>query len=93
MTLFEQARKLAEVYKASPKLEVIFLGGSVSRGWEDQFSDVELFLIWNEPPDDQDRLNPINQVEGEILNFHPYEDQEWSESFLEIRQNLKLAVF
>ncbi|MGP4081695.1 DUF4037 domain-containing protein [Pseudalkalibacillus sp. R45] len=93
MTLFEQARKIAEVYKTNPKLEMIFLGGSVSRGWEDQFSDVELFLIWNEPPEDQDRLHPINQAKGVILNFHPYEDQEWSESFLANGTKFEISSF
>ncbi|MCF6139005.1 cytoplasmic protein [Pseudalkalibacillus berkeleyi] len=93
MTLREQARKMANDYKHNPKLEVVFLGGSVSKGWEDQFSDIELFLLWKEPPLDEDRLEPINRVGGKIINFHPYEDLEWSESYIVDGTKFEISSF
>ncbi len=93
MNLLEQARKMAELYKSNPKLDVIFVGGSVSRGWDDHFSDIELFLLWDEPPEDEDRMDPIKAVDGTILDFHPYEEQEWSETYLVEGTKFEISSF
>lgn len=93
MNLQEQAGKMAEYYKGNPKLEVVFLGGSVSREWEDRFSDIELFLLWKEPPSDEDRSEPIRKADGEIISFHPYEDQEWSETYLVEGTKFEISSF
>ncbi|MCF6410828.1 cytoplasmic protein [Pseudalkalibacillus salsuginis] len=93
MNLLEQAKKMSMIYKSNPKLDVIFVGGSVSRGWDDRFSDIELFLIWDEPPDDEDRMDPIKAVNGTILDFHPYEEGEWSETYLADGTKFEISSF
>ncbi|WP_425442094.1 DUF4037 domain-containing protein [Sediminibacillus massiliensis] len=72
------------------KVEGVLLGGSVSRGWQDKYSDIELFIFWKECPDDDDRKAPIQLSNGTILEFYPYEDQEWSETY--ITQGTKLEI-
>ncbi|KMJ59862.1 cytoplasmic protein [Bacillus sp. LL01] len=82
MNLKEKAIEMTAIYKENTKIEAILLAGSVAQGWEDEFSDIELHLFWKEPPMDWERRGPILSVKGEILTFHPYEDEEWSESYL-----------
>lgn len=82
MKLFKKSKDIAEIYKQNSKIEIIILAGSVSRNLQDENSDIELHILWSTPPDDEDRLKPINQVGGTILAYHPYEEEEWSESFL-----------
>lgn len=53
----------------------MLLGVSVSRNWYDQYSDIELFVFWKEPPTDEDRKTPIVRVEGDIIDFHPCEEE------------------
>lgn len=84
------AAKAAKVYQLNPKVEAVVLGGSVSRKWHDSYSDVELFIFWNEPPTDEDRKFPITKLAGEVIDFYPYEEEEWSESY--IAEGIKLEI-
>lgn len=84
------AAKAAKVYQLNPKIEAVILGGSVSRNWHDCYSDIELFIFWNEPPTDEDRKFPITKLEGEVIDFYPYEEEEWSESY--IAEGIKLEI-
>ncbi|PEK56587.1 cytoplasmic protein, partial [Bacillus pseudomycoides] len=43
------------------------------------------------PPEDEDRQNPIQDVGGTILSYHPYEKEEWSESYL-TKDGIKLEI-
>jgi hypothetical protein len=81
MELKALAEKMAMVYAENPKVEAIMIAGSVSRNWEDSYSDIELHLLWREAPEDRDRLTPIEKVQGSIIDFHEYEDEEWSETY------------
>ncbi|MFC0271471.1 DUF4037 domain-containing protein [Metabacillus herbersteinensis] len=83
--------ELAKTYQQNEKIKGILLAGSVSRGWQDQHSDIELHILWSEPPSDLERLSPIEKVNGKILGFFPYEDEEWSETYLTI-ENIKIEV-
>lgn len=38
--------------------------------------------MWSSPPEDEERKTPIKKVGGTILAYHPYEEEEWSESYL-----------
>ncbi|WP_408008722.1 cytoplasmic protein [Pseudalkalibacillus sp. A8] len=49
--------------------------------------------MWDEPPNDEDRLNPIKEVDGTILDFHPYEEQEWSETYLVDGTKFEISSF
>ncbi|MGM7723685.1 DUF4037 domain-containing protein [Metabacillus sp. Hm71] len=82
MDLKQKAIELAAVYKQNSKIEAILLAGSVSKNLHDEHSDIEIHILWKTPPEDQDRQLPIHKIGGSILAYHPYEEEEWSESFL-----------
>ncbi|MGR3764274.1 DUF4037 domain-containing protein [Rossellomorea sp. NS-SX7] len=79
--LKRKSLEMAQLYKQNPKVESVLLAGSVSRNWHDEHSDIEFHIFWVEPPNDEDRLDPIHKVNGSILSFHPYEEEEWSEAY------------
>ncbi|MFG6147150.1 DUF4037 domain-containing protein [Halobacillus sp. B23F22_1] len=81
MILKETAVKVANAYKANSKVEAIYIAGSLSREWEDEYSDIELNICWSESPGDEDRKSVINELNGSIIDFHEYEEEEWSESY------------
>lgn len=83
--------EMAQLYKQNPKVESVLLAGSVSRNWHDEHSDIELHIFWIEPPNDEDRLDPIHKVNGSILSFHPYEEEEWSEAY-HTDEGIKLEI-
>lgn len=82
MNLKLLASTISKVYKQNPKVEAVLLGGSVSRNWNDKYSDIELFVFWKEGPTEEDRKVSINSVNGKIIDFHPYEEEEWSETYV-----------
>ncbi|WP_419882886.1 DUF4037 domain-containing protein [Peribacillus sp. B-H-3] len=93
MNLKLLASNLSKVYMQNPKVEAVLLGGSVSRNWNDEYSDIELFVFWKEGPTDVDRNFPINSVNGEIIDFHPYEEEEWSETYVTDGVKLEISNF
>jgi hypothetical protein len=90
MNLKLLASDISKFYKQNPKVEAVLLGGSLSRNWEDEFSDIELIVLWREAPTDEDRKAPIKAVNGSIIDLHPYEEEEWSETYL--TENVKLEI-
>ncbi|WP_371069284.1 DUF4037 domain-containing protein [Sediminibacillus sp. JSM 1682029] len=90
MDLLQLATNLSKVYMRNDKVEAVLLGGSVARRWQDDYSDIELFIFWKESPNEQDRKNPIEEVDGNIIDFHPYEEEEWSETY--ITEGIKLEI-
>ncbi|MGP4108851.1 nucleotidyltransferase domain-containing protein [Virgibacillus sp. L01] len=84
------ASEIANIYQQNPKVEAVLLGGSVSRNWHDEHSDIELFVFWKGAPTDEERKAPIIELNGNIIDFHPYEDEEWSETY--ITQGVKLEI-
>lgn len=91
MGLKEKAIEMSEIYRQNKKVEAIILAGSVARKLEDEHSDIELHILWSEPPEDEERLGPINNIGGTILSYHPYEDEEWSETYL-TKEGIKLEI-
>jgi hypothetical protein len=85
------AIKMASIYQQNPKVEAVLLAGSVSRGWEDKHSDIELNVFWSDPPTDEDRMHPIQIINGSVIDFHPFEEEEWAESYL-TPENVKLEI-
>jgi hypothetical protein len=75
------AHRIAPVYAAHPNVEVVLLAGSVARGTADRYSDIEIDVFWAAPPTDDDRRSLIAAVGGEIYRVHPFEDDEWAETF------------
>jgi hypothetical protein len=84
------ASEIANFYEQNPNVEAVLLGGSVSRNWHDEHSDIELFVFWKGAPTDDERKAPIIEVNGNIIDFYPYEDEEWSETY--ITQGVKLEI-
>ncbi|MBO1578606.1 DUF4037 domain-containing protein [Bacillus sp. XF8] len=91
MQLIEKAIEMAEIYKQNSKVEAIILAGSVARKLEDEHSDIELHILWSVPPEDEDRQHPIHSIDGTILSYHPYEEEEWSETYL-TKEGIKLEI-
>lgn len=90
MELMDLAKRAAAIYIENPIVESVLLGGSVARGLHDEFSDIELFIFWKEAPADRDRKEPIARLVGMQLDFHPFEDKEWAETY--IVENIKLEI-
>lgn len=82
MNLQFLASNISKVYSQNPKVDAVLIGGSVSRNWNDEYSDIELFVFWKEGPTEEDRKVSINLVNGRIIDFHPYEEEEWSETYV-----------
>jgi hypothetical protein len=93
MNLKDLASNISNIYKQNPKVEAVLLGGSVSRNWHDEYSDIELFIFWKEAPTDEDRKAPIHTVNGRIIDFYPYEDEEWSETYESDGIKLEISNF
>ncbi|MED1104457.1 DUF4037 domain-containing protein [Bacillus paramycoides] len=91
MGLKEKAIEMSEIYRENPKVEAIILAGSVARKLKDEHSDIELHILWSSPPEDEDRQGPINNIGGTILSYHPYEEEEWSETYL-TKEGIKLEI-
>lgn len=90
MNLKSLASEITFIYKENPKIEAVLLAGSVSRNWDDEFSDIELFIFWKEEPTDEDRKKPIHLLNGRMIDFHDFEDEEWAETY--ITNNVKLEI-
>ncbi|WP_101842226.1 DUF4037 domain-containing protein [Halobacillus sp. Marseille-P3879] len=93
MNLKDLAVKAANVYKENSKVEAVYIAGSLSRGWEDQYSDIELNVCWYEAPNEADRKSVIDALSGEIIEFHDYEEEEWSESYKVNDIKLEISSF
>ncbi|ALQ67498.1 DUF4037 domain-containing protein [Bacillus thuringiensis] len=91
MGLKEKAIEMSEIYRENPKVEAVILAGSVARKLEDEHSDIELHILWSAPLEDEDRKGPISHIGGTILSYHPYEDEEWSETYL-TKEGIKLEI-
>lgn len=58
-------------------------GWPVGSGLADRFSDLELDCYWHEPPENRDRLAPIEVLGGQVEAFWEYDadEEEWSENY------------
>ncbi|WIY62846.1 DUF4037 domain-containing protein [Bacillus arachidis] len=91
MQLIDKAIEMTAIYKQNPKIEAIILAGSVARKLQDEHSDIELHILWSASPADADRQKPIKNIGGTILSYHPYEEEEWSETYL-TTEGIKLEI-
>lgn len=57
---------VAMAYDESSKVAATALGGSVARGWADEFSDVEVFVFWNEAPTSAERTSAVHRSGGSV---------------------------
>lgn len=77
------AQQLASHYCANPKVADVIVEGSVTRGYADRFSDIDLAVFWTEPPAEKERRDIIKHTGGRRLQLFPYNREEayWSEEF------------
>jgi predicted nucleotidyltransferase len=61
------ARELALRIHQFPGVAAIVVGGSVARGWADEYSDLELPVFWESLPDDATRLALAQSLEADFL--------------------------
>lgn len=90
MILIDEAKKVTEYYRSNTNVDIVYISGSVSRGWEDEYSDIEINVLWNKDPTEDERLYPIKERGGKVLDFYPFEGEEWSESY--IVSNVKYEI-
>ncbi len=56
------ASDLGVSYASVPGVMVVFVGGSVARGWDDHWSDIELCVAWSTIPTDAQRRDGLADV-------------------------------
>ncbi|MFC7371604.1 DUF4037 domain-containing protein [Fictibacillus iocasae] len=93
INFYKRAEEAAAIYSQNPKVKAIMLAGSVSRGWQDAFSDIEIHIFWSADPSDEDRKSAIQQLNGEILSYFDYEEEEWSESYIVDGIKIEISSF
>jgi predicted nucleotidyltransferase len=60
------ARRLSLTLPRFAGIEAIVVGGSVARGYSDAYSDIELILYWDQPPDQDVRQAIIADLRAEF---------------------------
>jgi len=77
------AQQLASHYRANPKVAAVIVEGSVTRGYADRSSDIDLAVFWTEPPTEKERRDIIKHARGRRWQLFPYNREEacWSEEF------------
>ncbi len=70
------ARRVAAVYSTNPHVAATFVGGSVARGHADRYSDIEIGVLWHQPPTDSERLASAEATGGDVQRIYPYEPEE-----------------
>jgi Domain of unknown function (DUF4037) len=88
------ARKVAPVYTAlrpaggaegaaNPRVRAVIVGGSVARGYADQYSDVEIGVFWDELATAEELRAAMEQMQGTLWELDPYSGEEdvWYEEY------------
>jgi hypothetical protein len=80
-----QRRAFAEeaggAYASDPRVAAVLLGGSAARGHADRYSDLELAVLWREPPTEADRAAAISAAGGDLVTLYPVEAGVWSDAW------------
>ena len=74
------AREIAERLRAFTGIQAIVAGGSVARGYADEYSDLELPLFWDTLPGDDVRHAVIDRIGAQFLR--PYNGPECEDNLL-----------
>lgn len=74
MTRRTFAEQLAPAYAANAHVVALFAGGSTARGNADRFSDLEIGVIWSEPPTETERADAIVAAGGDLVRLYSVED-------------------
>lgn len=60
------ARQIADAYRSYPAARVFLVGGSVSRGCADGYSDLEIGVFWEGDVPTKERHDAITRLDGEL---------------------------
>lgn len=75
----EFAEKLVARITERERIAAIFIGGSVSRDFADEYSDLELCFVWQDSPTDSDRRSIIEKFKGDLFTtFESWTEQTHS---------------
>jgi len=77
------AQQIAPYYSTNPKVTAVSVGGSVSKGCADHYSDIDLAVFWTDPPTEKERRDIIKRARGRRWQLFPYNVEEacWSEDY------------
>jgi hypothetical protein len=53
----------------------------VARGHADRYSDIELSVMWADPPGEADRAAAISAAGGDLVTLYPVEDGVWADAW------------
>lgn len=77
----ELARSICLAYTQNTSVDAVMIAGSVSRGMADKYSDIEVHIFWSQSPSDEERIAAMKRADGILVDFYPYEEDEWSEVY------------
>jgi len=60
------ARQIATIYQAYPDVRAFIVGGSVSRGCADEYSDLEIGVFWEGTVPQEERRDAIDHLGGDL---------------------------
>ena len=72
------AKTIAAAYAHHPDVLTVFAFGSVGNGFADDYSDLELGLIWSRTPDPETLKALAIQAGAQNWNYHGYHDKKLS---------------
>jgi predicted nucleotidyltransferase len=72
------ARRVAEAYRANPRVAAVLIAGSVARGLADELSDIELDVYWSAPPTQEDREAAVEGAGWERV-YDAVDEHEWAD--------------
>lgn len=72
----ELAEQICEKVKVIEGVKAIVIGGSVGRGYADEYSDLEILIFWDEYPDENTRKLIVKKLNAEYFYPYNYEGRE-----------------
>lgn len=77
------ARQIAPAYAVQDRIEVVFVHGSVGRGWADEYSDIEMACIWSGQPSPEVARAVTASLGANDWEWGNYNEarQAWGEQF------------
>jgi predicted nucleotidyltransferase len=73
------AQTLSATLQQIPGIDMIAVLGSVARGYSDQYSDLELMLVWNQVPSPEQQASLVRLLQAE--HRHPAFDPGYHSAF------------
>jgi hypothetical protein len=67
---FELAQDISQELRKFTGIQAIMVGGSVARGYADEYSDLELALFWDDVPSDRTRLDIAAALGANFLHTY-----------------------